>query len=104
MPIDKYLDFVQQIARQRNKEFFLDSGEGNDWEDPQSGWYVEKLSGWLIDAKDAAQFAQLLHTGGKEAAWRSNYQYCFVSWTRAETEHPCDAPVDIQFELVKQDS
>jgi len=45
---DGYLNFVQAEAGKLGKVFILDSGEGNDFEDSKTGWYVEDLSGWLI--------------------------------------------------------
>ncbi|HVI41321.1 MAG TPA: hypothetical protein VM577_11740 [Anaerovoracaceae bacterium] len=46
---DAYLDFVQNEAKKLGKLFVLDSGEGNDFEYLKKDWYVEDLSGWLID-------------------------------------------------------
>jgi hypothetical protein len=101
---DKYLELVQNTARKMDKEFFLDSGEGHDLGDPDDEWYVERLSGWLVDKEDAANFERLLKREGKLAAWRSSYQYCFVLWTLVDNPQPREAPVSIRFEPTTYDA
>ncbi|TCL38081.1 hypothetical protein EV210_10447 [Anaerospora hongkongensis] len=54
--VDNYLEHVQQIAKSIGKIFMLDTGEGNDLEDEASGWYIEDLSGWLIEPSEIIHF------------------------------------------------
>lgn len=98
---DKYLEFVKETACRLGKVFFLDSGEGNDWGDPEGEWYVERLSGWLVDEADADAFKQLLEKGGEPAAWSSPYTYCFVMWEPLESHLLGQSPVRISFEPVE---
>ncbi|WP_158289678.1 hypothetical protein [Paenibacillus flagellatus] len=39
--VDGYLEFVIRKAKEQNKVFIIDSGEGRDFNDPITGWYVE---------------------------------------------------------------
>lgn len=47
--MDGYLDFVIRKAKEMNKTFILDTGEGRDCKDPFNDWYIEDLSGWLVE-------------------------------------------------------
>lgn len=47
--MDGYLEFVKSVASEQNKVFIMDTGEGNDFTDPVTGWYIEDFSGWLIE-------------------------------------------------------
>jgi hypothetical protein len=38
-----------KVAKDQNKVFVMDTGEGNDFTDPVTGCYIEDFSGWLID-------------------------------------------------------
>jgi len=53
---DPYLDFVLQEAFKIGKCYFIDSGEGRDFKDPSTGWYIEDLSGWLIESSEQERF------------------------------------------------
>ena len=46
---DEYLEYVQTQAGKLGKVFFLDSGEGKDFFDEKRQWYIEEMTGWLID-------------------------------------------------------
>ncbi|MGF7089393.1 hypothetical protein JOD24_003276 [Kroppenstedtia sanguinis] len=75
---DGYLQFVQQEAKKIGKVFILDTGEGNDFEDPVTGWYIEDLSGWLIDGSLREQFLIDLEEGKH---WDTfDESYVFVEW------------------------
>jgi len=102
MSEDKYLEHVRHTAKKQGKEFFVDSGEGNDWGRPTDEWYVEELSGWLVDQGEADHFRQLFHERGREWAWRSSYPYCFVRWELVEHPLPNEAPAKVKFEYIDQ--
>jgi hypothetical protein len=97
---DNYLQLVQRSAGQEGKVFFLDSGEGNDWNQPEDEWYVEDLSGWLVEQSQATRFSKMLEEQGKRVAWESHYQYCFVKWELVEQSNPGQPPITVRFELV----
>lgn len=75
---DGFLQFVQQEAKRIGKIFILDTGEGNDFEDPVKGWYVEDLSGWLINDSSKERFLVDLERG-KHWDTFSEF-YVFVEW------------------------
>lgn len=57
---DKFLKFwaiVQKEAEKNNKTFFLDCGDGQEYEDENIE--CENLTGWLIDHKDKETFNSL---------------------------------------------
>ena len=58
MKKDGYIEFVSQKAKELGKMFFLDTGEGNDFFDNDRQWYIEDLSGWLINSCDREKFIQ----------------------------------------------
>lgn len=75
---DAFLHFVQTEANKLGKVFILDSGEGNDFEYSKTGWYVEDLSGWLIDEnlKD-----KLIKDKDNNKAYETfSNEYIFVKW------------------------
>lgn len=53
----RFWDLVQRKARELNKTFFLDCGEGNTFENQTIE--CENLSGWLIDDDKLADFQKL---------------------------------------------
>lgn len=77
-----YLDYVQLEAEKNGKIFMLDSGEGRDFEDPITGWYIEDLSGWLIEKDQKTQF--LLDRDNKKAYDTFGDSYVFVEWFKKE--------------------
>ena len=77
---DPYLEFVHQQALKVGKYFILDSGEGRDLEDPVTGWYVEDLSGWLIDSKDHQRFISARECGTADDDFAESY--VFAKWSK----------------------
>jgi hypothetical protein len=77
---DPYLEFVHQQALKDGKYFILDSGEGRDLADPVTGWYVEDLSGWLIDPKDHQRFIAARQTGTVDDDFAKSY--VFAKWSK----------------------
>ena len=56
---DRYIEFVMGVAEKSGKIFIVDSGEGNDFIDSDTGWYIEDLSGWLIHKKQHKRFLEI---------------------------------------------
>lgn len=77
---DEYLEYVQQQAREQGRLFVLDAGEGRSWFDPDTGWYVEDLSGWLIEECDKERFLADLASG--KAYERFGHAYVLARWYR----------------------
>jgi hypothetical protein len=50
----KFWDLVQTAAKEKNAIFFLDTGEGHDFETPDMEG--ECLSGWLVPVSRSAEF------------------------------------------------
>ncbi|MEK4850034.1 hypothetical protein NST04_09310 [Paenibacillus sp. FSL H7-0756] len=74
---DEYIDYVISKAREIGKEFVIDSGEGNDCADNEYGWYIENLSGWLVDVRDveAVKAAKL-----EQVTDKFSNSYVFAYW------------------------
>ena len=86
---DPYFEFVQQEAAKIGKYFMLDSGEGRDFEDSKTGWYIEDLSGWLVDPSEYEKFIRLK----KDEKYRQDFaDYVFAIW-----EKNIDGSIKIEF-------
>lgn len=77
---EPYLNYVSEQAEKIGKIFFLDSGEGNDMIDPQTGWYIENLSGWLISPAEKKNFLIAQNKGSIDDAFSKFY--VFVEWSK----------------------
>ena len=88
---DPYLEFVHQKALKTGKYFLLDSGEGRDIEDTATGWYVEDLSGWLIDPKEHKRFIAARKGGTADDDFAKSY--VFAKWSK-------DADGNLQIEFI----
>ena len=77
---EPYLNYVAEQAQKRGKIFFLDSGEGNDFLDPQTGWYIENLSGWLIDPTERERFLAAQENGTVDDDYGDFY--VFAKWLK----------------------
>lgn len=76
----KFLEFFKQVqaaAAKKNAVFFLDSGEGNQFENETIE--CEDLSGWLIPNDKSEEFEKLFNVNDKIIdKWN---EFCtFVSW------------------------
>lgn len=88
---DPYLDFVMKEASNLGKVFFIDSGEGNGIIDEETGWYIEDLSGWLINTGDRDN---LLKSRDNETAYVDFSEfYVFAKW-----EKTSEGTLNIKFE------
>lgn len=81
--MDQYLEHVQQIAEGLGKIFMLDTGEGNDAEDEATGWYIEDLSGWLIEPSSKAAFVAARESGVHYKNFTDSY--VLAKWRKTET-------------------
>ena len=80
MKKDWYIDFVCQKAIELGKEFFLDTGEGNDFCDNKTQWYIEDLSGWLINPHEKEKF--ILARRNNTVYDEFSDEYVFVRWSK----------------------
>jgi len=79
---EPFIEFVMNEAKKNGKLFIIDSGEGNDCIDPETGWYVEDFSGWYIDANDKER---LLHAKEKGIAYDIfSDSFVFAKWSKTE--------------------
>ncbi|WP_310605487.1 hypothetical protein [Anaerosporobacter sp.] len=81
---DGYLDFVQDNAKKLGKIFMLDTGEGNDLEYEKKGWYVEELSGWLINENEKSLFLKSIENDTVEDVFPNDFVW--VKWRLVEDE------------------
>ncbi|MGF7036749.1 hypothetical protein J2T17_007824 [Paenibacillus mucilaginosus] len=89
--MDEYLEFVMRKAKENNKVFVLDSGEGRDYTDPETGWYIEDLSGWLVNE----ELELLLDTRSEETYDKFAEYYVFVTWSKNEKDG-----IEVDFKFV----
>lgn len=81
---DRYLEFVIRKAAERGKLFFLDVGEGNDYFDEDRQWYIEDLSGWLINPADKERF---INSKKKNTVYDEfSDSYVFVKWGKSQNK------------------
>lgn len=80
--MDDYLKFVINAANEQNKVFIMDSGEGNDFFDPVTGWYIEDLSGWLIEPIKENELIEAIIQGMQYSKFKDSY--VFAKWSRTD--------------------
>ncbi len=74
----KFWNIVQEKAREHNKTFFLDCGEGNVYENQEIE--CENLSGWLIPDDKLEDFQKIFTTNSSISdEWENTIT--FVSWS-----------------------
>jgi hypothetical protein len=86
---DPYMEFVKEKANEIGKIFILDSGEGNGFIEPETGWYIEELSGWLINPADKEKLIKLIRTPRGSKEHKTAYvdfsdSYVFVEWSKSK--------------------
>ncbi len=87
---DAYLEFVISTGKRAGKTFVLDHGEGNDLIDPETGWYVEDLSGWLIHKNSKDQLMMAKQQGTAYELFSESY--VFVKWIKNQ-----DGSLEVKF-------
>gem|GEM_PF-5309336 len=71
--MDGYLEFVKSVANEQNKVFIMDTGEGNDFTDPVTGWCIEDFSGWLIEHSKENLLIEAINQGTQYSTFKDNY-------------------------------
>lgn len=78
---ERFFSLVQQEASKKNSVFFLECGEGHDFEtDHLEG---EDLRGWLIPHEQAERFEKVWLKGSPGDEWAD--QIAWATWTGAES-------------------
>jgi hypothetical protein len=78
MNMENYLQFVAQFSNEQKKVFILDTGEGNDFIDPKTGWHVEDFSGWLVDPSQEKELIDAIDCGSQYNLFKN--EYVFAKW------------------------
>ena len=73
---DVFWETVQKAAQNENSSFYLNCGEGREFETPEMKG--EDLSGWLIPENKESSFSKEYSSGNIDDKW-DNY-YVFAIW------------------------
>lgn len=73
----RFFELVQKSAAALGSVFFLDAGEGRDFE--QDGLQGEDLSGWLIPAGRAEEFQAEWEQGKPSDGWLEFFRFAIWS-------------------------
>jgi len=76
----KYFEIVQETAQQQGCVYYLDAGDGRDFENDE--YEGEDLMGWLIPANKSADFEKEWHEDNVSDEW-STY-YAWAEWATPE--------------------
>lgn len=88
--MDAYLEFVKSVANEQNKVFIMDTGEGNDFIDPATGWYIEDFSGWLIEPSKEDLLIEAINQGTQYSTFKDSY--VFAKWFQTD-----DGKIKVRF-------
>lgn len=88
--MDGYLEFVKSVANEQNKLFIMDTGEGNDFTDPVTGWYIEDFSGWLIEPSKEDLLIEAINQGTQYSTFKDSY--VFAKWFKTD-----DGKIKVRF-------
>lgn len=91
----KYFELVQDAARLKNCVYYLDAGDGRDFENDL--YEGEDLMGWLIPMDVVPQFEQEWNNGDVSDEWSRFYTWAIWSTPdnpTVEFEHPSSMTVD----------
>ncbi len=72
----KFWKMIQDLANKSDKTFFLDCGEGNEFEDDNIE--CENLSGWLVPNSQVKEFDKLFQADKIDKKWEDCV--AFVKW------------------------
>lgn len=77
---EKYFVIVQEAAKKKDCVFFLDAGDGRDFNtDTLEG---EDLMGWLVPQDKAAEFVKEWESGNVSDDWSNFYKWAI--WDNPE--------------------
>jgi hypothetical protein len=80
--VEGYLKFITSVANEQNKVFIMDTGEGNDFTDPVTGWYIEDFSGWLIEPSQENELIEAINQGTQYFSFKDSY--VFAKWYKTD--------------------
>lgn len=73
-----FFELVQKKASEKDCVFFLESGDGNEFEtDTMEG---ENLQGWLVPQNQAAEFEKIWKEEKEDDIWTEFF--CWAEWHR----------------------
>ena len=79
-----------KVAKDQNKVFVMDTGEGNDFTDPVTGCYIEDFSGWLIDPSEEDKLIEAINQGTQYSLFEDSY--VFAKWYKTD-----DGKINVKF-------
>ena len=71
-----FFEIVQKKASEKDCVFFLDSGDGNDFE--TESMEGENLQGWLVPKTKAEEFEKIWKANNEDDEW-ADY-FCWAEW------------------------
>lgn len=78
---EPFIEFVMSEAKKMGKIFIIDTGEGHDCIDNQTGWYMEDFSGWLVELGDKDEFIKARENGCAYDIYSDAYMFAIWSKT-----------------------
>lgn len=79
---EAFIEFVMNEAKKLGKVFIIDSGEGHDCIDDETGWYMEDFSGWLVSSSDEEELLKARENGTAYKDYSDTY--VFAIWSKSE--------------------
>ena len=76
----RFFALVQAEASKQDKIYFLETGDGNLYEDEETE--CEDLQGWLIDLEEADEFEQHWKSDDIPDKWSDNFT--FALWSKED--------------------
>lgn len=73
---NSFFKLIQDRANERNCVFFLDSGDGNEFE--TESMEGENLQGWLVPQSKADEFENIWRNNEEDDEWVEFF--CWVEW------------------------
>lgn len=78
--IEKFIELIQNEAAKKEKVFFLDAGDGRDFE--TNDMEGEDLTGWLIPSSKVDEFKIVWEKDEADDDWIDFFT--FVSWQKKD--------------------
>lgn len=79
---EPFIEFIMEEAEKNGKIFIIDSGEGNDFIDPETDWYVEDFSGWYVHPYEKGSLLRARENGTAYNDFSDSY--VFVKWSKTD--------------------